>query len=392
MPMKKFHALRNRLLPLFAAAAILFAGSCSKDEAVEPCDADGVLQTRATPEFSMTCKPAAKGADESLLCLKETYRFSCYSFVKQVPPILSLMKPCILTIHASDGSTDGFEIVEVEEEDDPFRVPENPVYVKFTKPGYYHVTADAEESGAYYQKTWTYCVVSDASSITLPDTIRLGEPFDFKFNFSDKRYPAPTIEIRETLFNDPQITVLSNDDRGNFRLRIDQPGKYTISTGLDGRNTVKALIHLYWRPETLKAGKVVVNYIYPDGPWLTYNALWLCDSFGDVYSNLPYRVYFKYLLYNGPVSDGQPVEEIQGEEFCEAGSKAEIGMPATLKDVNHAFLVSDPDAIYPLVRAWHLTIPNDIIIWRKYLQVDEKFVEVESSGRDEFQAVTSGEM
>lgn len=364
--MKTLNPIRNRLLPLFGVAAMIFGPSCSKDETIDS-QMNAALQTRATPEFSFSSKPAPKGEGENLLALKETYRFSCFWNIPVPPPLASMMEPCELSVHASDGSTDGFEIVSGE----PSILLEYPLYVKFTKPGYYHVTAQAEHGGALYQQTRTYCVVSRATSIDLPDAIRLGEPFDLKFNFADSRYPDPTVVVSETLFNDPQFTILGNDDHGNIRMRIDQPGKYSVSTGTGGKFSAWAIIDVYWRPEKVRC----VSFDLSMRPGVTGvngygNLIHFGDETGGDYNLLPYRVYFEYTTRK-VVMIGQQYEEVSGEKLCDAWASGAISMPGTTEAVELVTASWIPRFEEPIDLHWHLTIPDDKLHWFCFVDPDD---------------------
>lgn len=363
-PMKTCNVLRKRLLMLLGISAMVLAGSCSKDAAVEPDATRAGLEPIGLPEFSFYCEPAAKGTNESYLALTETYRFNCVSFIRMPYPHLTTLVPCKLTIHASDGSTDGFDFVDGE----PSGNFEHPLYVKFTKPGYYDLTAETEIGGNFNQKTRTYCVVSNVSGITLPDTIELGVPFDFSFEFSDPRYPSPTIEIRETLFNDPQCTVLDNDYQGNFRLRFDQPGEYSISTGLEGIFRARADIKLYWRPEKLGSESTPFKFSAAGARYL--NHISLCDANDEVYTSLPYGVYFEYVT-NELFPEGEPEPRLSGTKILSAGENGKILMPVTGKEVFSAVKnwVSYPR--HPSNLHWDLMIPDDEKKWFRAVYIHD---------------------
>ena len=354
--MKKCNAFRNRLLAIVAIVAITFVGSCSKDATVEPVGTGVALNTRAIPVFSFVCKPAPKGEGGNLLALKETYRLSAFSNIPVPPPLATAMEPCILSIHASDGSTDGFEIVTGE----PSILLEYPVYVKFNKPGYYHVTAKAEHDGALYEQTQTYCVVSRAKSVILPETIELGVPFDLSFEFYDTRYPAPTIEITESLFNNPQCAVLDNDDHGNFRVRIDQPGKYQISTGFGGKFSAWADIKLYWRPEKVGNASTAMMNIHT-GEVKYVNWISLCDANDEEYTSLPYGVYFEYAT--DEATSEAPEPPLSGTKLLLAGATGAVNMPTTGNQVLSVVRNWGPIAFHPFKLHWDMTIPKDEISW-----------------------------
>ncbi len=352
--MKKCHALRKRLLAIVAIVAITFAGSCSKDATVEPDGATAALQTRSTPQFAISCTPDAKGEGKNLLSMKETYRFVGTAGIMNGFGLVA-NKVCSLNFRAADGSAADFEVTKDSDQFGEY------YDVKFIKSGYYFVTAEyANAEGVLYQQTWTYCVVSRAKSVTLPDKIELGVPFDLKFVFGDTRYPAPTIEITETLFNNPQYTVLGNDGHGNIRLRIDQPGKYQISTGFGGMFSAWADIKLYWRPENLSCESIEAE---ANGEvQAAFNTLYLCDGNNIPYTSLPYGVYFKYDLNPGPALEGEVPEEISGEKLCRAGTGGTVFMPASERAVNNVFFTPVSIRLHRL-RAWHLTVPKDEISW-----------------------------
>ena len=359
--MTKCNALRNRLLPIVSIVAMTFAGSCSKDALMEPDGTSAALQTRATPTITITCFPDAQGEDKTYLGLKETYVFSAAERV--IEPPFAYDQPCrVISVHNSDGSDKGVDL-ELTRGD----LLNGTMHVKFTSPGYYHVTAQVEHDGAIYQQTRTYCVVSRAKSVTLPETIELGVPFDLKFLFEDTRYPAPTLEVTESLFNNPQYTVLSNDGHGSIRMRIDQPGEYGISTGLGGIFSACANIKLYWRPETLRR-ESVENWDLITQMVHWSNSIFLCNPNRETYTSLPYRVYFKYKIA-GVDLEGDTIDDVSGEKFCAEGTEGIVLMPDTRKfigDISGNWIFGK----YQLYWRWHLTIPDDEIFWVRAMEPD----------------------
>ena len=62
-----------------------------------------------------------------------------------------------------------------------------------------------------------------------PSSVALGKVYNFSVNFEDPDYPDPNLEITESVFNDPQCTIINNDGAGNYLIRFDQPGAYAIN-------------------------------------------------------------------------------------------------------------------------------------------------------------------
>lgn len=366
LPMKKSELLRNRLWSVVAVAAIAFAVSCSKDATVDPADTQTVLQTRATPVISFACTPLPLGDNETYLGLKETYQFSANAQVQVSDDTFAVLNGDI-SVLASDGSMNGFELLPDNRPLKPIGVAAQ--FVKFTEPGYYHLTYKTEHDGAVYQQTKTYCVASNAERVVLPDAIKLGVPFDFSFVFSDPAYPAPTISISETVFDDPRITVLDNDDRGNFRLRIDQPGNYYISTGLGGRFSATVNIALYWRPEeTTRTSDGYFNINTGKGYFA--NTIAFVDSNNILYNVLPHRLYFEYTTDELSL-DGNPAAAVSGTKKLAAGSSGVVSMPNTDKMVKSVVLGWNLFMMHPTYLHWDLTIPEDKMTWVRVVDPDD---------------------
>ena len=341
-PMKKITCLRNWWLPVLGAWAVLFAGSCSKDEAVEPELSPG---TRAVPVCWIDCYPDGKGDGNTYLEMGKTYRFSGHADVSgETRPG---MPRCDLTIHASDGADHGIDIrTDIRDTSSDVNM-----YVRFTAPGYYHVTVRTVWAGAHYEQSKTFCVVSRATKMNLPEQVLLRVPFDFSFTFADPRYPDPTLNVHDRLFDDPRFTILDQDGQGHYRMRIDQPGRYVIAPGLGGIYTAQCNINVYFRPPMVVQNSTPfetagnVNY---------KNEIRLCNSSGLAYPVLPYRVFFEYTL-NQPngVSEKREIR-------VEAGASGTIPMPVTEQRIQGVVYNWRPPGLWLNYQYfWNLTVPED---------------------------------
>lgn len=354
------------LLPVFMLVAAIVAGSCSQEEIVEPDLMSADKQTRAVPSISISCSPAPKGETETYLGLKQTYRFSCVANVFVSTSSLGGISKyqildCELSIHSSDGSTDGFEIVTGIEE--PGLIFDSPTFVKFTAPGYYHVTASTEHNGATYQETTTYCVVSRAMSMTLPESVELGVPFDLSFNFADSSYPDPTITVSERTFQilervNTQYAILSNDGQGNYRMRIDKPGYYMISTGLGGMYSACSNIEVYFRPENVRWENDIYLTLDPGQGHYYKTRIFLCDANNNTYTSLPYRVYFEAqaIEFGKETISAQPYK-------LDAGVLGQVIMPNMQQSMDVVYNWRPPGIYVKYFDYWKLTIPDDQVGW-----------------------------
>lgn len=362
--MKKFDVFRKCLLTVPVIAAMIFAGSCSKDPVVEPDGAGTALETRATPELTISCTPDAIGEGKNLLSQKETYRFVGTVRIMNGFGLVQ-NKVCPLRFRAADGSAEDFEVTE-----------NSNLYgecydVKFFKPGYYYVTVEyTDADGTSWQQTWTYCVVSRAKSVTLPDKIELGVPFDLSFEFYDERYPAPTLKVIENLFDNPQYAILANDGHGKIRLRIDQPGEYIISTGLGGIFSAWADIKLYWRPEFIFSESLRL-FSMDTGEYFWSNVIMV----NDISETLPihkflYNLYFKYELKS---TFNTPFDAFAGEKLVTTVSRGGISMPDTSHKID---FIRKNWALERISSGyyWELTIPDDTFNWFCVREPDDTIV------------------
>lgn len=365
--MKKSYFFRNSLLPLLGALAVMCAGSCSQEilesEEVIP---DG--QTRAsTFEISLIVDPAVAGPGNEYYAQNRDYNFQAV-YDEQY---LDLMQGEI-TVRAIEGNDDAVKIVSRADDRATIRFKAPGVYVvraelqlaeRFTGPGLHPVLIREAE---------LICrVVSFTESIDGPSSVMLGGEYNFKLSFTNPDYPDPILKITESVFNDPKYTILSNDGAGNYRIRFDQPGDYRIAPGVGWDNPAESPIvkfspsyhvKVFFRPE-MKAESV--EDIPTEGVVLPFyrNYLLLYDLQQNVYTSLPYRVYFKYKLRGFssiPDEDGLLyVPDIDGEIYRGAGQSGEVELPATQQLVPVAGLFYTGSIPSAFGYYWEITIPRD---------------------------------
>lgn len=365
--MKKSYFFRNSLLPLLGALAVMCAGSCSQEilelEEVIP---DG--QTRAsTFEISLIVDPAVAGPGNEYYAQNRDYNFQAV-YDEQY---LDLMQGEI-TVRAIEGNDDAVKIVSRADDRATIRFKAPGVYVvraelqlaeRFTGPGLHPVLIREAE---------LICrVVSFTESIDGPSSVMLGGEYNFKLSFTNPDYPDPILKITESVFNDPKYTILSNDGAGNYRIRFDQPGDYRIEPGVGWDNPAESPIvkfspsyhvKVFFRPE-MKAESV--EDIPTEGVVLPFyrNYLLLYDLQQNVYTSLPYRVYFKYKLRGfSSIPDEEGllyVPDIDGEIYRGAGQSGEVELPATQQLVPVAGLFYTGSIPSAFGYYWEITIPRD---------------------------------
>lgn len=142
--MKKSCLFRNFLLPLLTALAVMCAGSCTKDAAME-ADAtpSGGLETRAQTLLYVLSDPLGTGVNGDRFELFTTYHFTGTVIA---PPNVQVSDVSMMVM---SDSNDGFVI---ERESDYY------VDVRFTKPGRYYVDILAK-IGMAYQRGGMTCIV-----------------------------------------------------------------------------------------------------------------------------------------------------------------------------------------------------------------------------------------
>lgn len=367
--MKQFYFFRNSLLPLLGALAVMCAGSCSQEILEVPDDlAPDDAQTRASVDISLVSDPVGEGPGNEYYAQNRNYNFQAV-FDEQY---LKLMDGEI-TVRAIEGSDDAIKMLLRDKDRARIRFNAPGVYAvkvslqlaeRFTGPGLHPVLIrDAE----------LICrVPSYVSSMEGPSTVMLGGEYNFKVNFDDPDYPDPTLKITESVFNDPKYTILSNDGVGNYRIRFDQPGDYKIESGIEwgasssGFTRLKPCyyVEVFFRPEMSAES---VKEIPTEGLVLPFykNCILLYDVQQNLYTSLPFRVYFKYKLMGFP-SEVDPntgfslyLPDIKGDIFRTAGANGKVELPNTNNMVSvdgfyYAGNIPSEDGYY-----WEITIPSD---------------------------------
>ena len=367
--MKKSYLFPNFVLPLFGALAVMCAGSCSQ-EILEVSD-NVMPETRAasSPLLGIACDPlGVSGPDGQYFAKDRVYTFNVLTF-EQVGSSIEWTGTDI-TVEAVDGSDDAIDIL---------LQTDSYVKLRFTHVGVYRVHVikwyfDNSQDPAPIMscETTQICrVPSSVSSIDGPTSVMLGGEYSFKVHFDDPDYPDPTLNITESVFNDPKYTILSNDGAGNYRIRFDQPGDYRIEPGVGWDNPAESPIvkfspsyhvKVFFRPE-MKAESV--EDIPTEGVVLPFyrNYLLLYDLQQNVYTSLPYRVYFKYKLRGfSSIPDEEGllyVPDIDGEIYRGAGQSGEVELPATQQLVPVAGLFYTGSIPSAFGYYWEITIPRD---------------------------------
>lgn len=361
--MKKSYLFPNFVLPLFGALAVMCAGSCSQEilesEEVIP---DG--QTRASRfEISLTVDPAVAGPGNEYYAQNRDYNFQAV-YDKQY---LDLMEGEI-TVRAIEGNDDAVKIVSRTDDRATIRFKAPGVYVvraelqlaeRFTGPGLHPVLMREAE---------LICrVVSFTEKIDGPSAVVLGGEYSFKLSFTNPDYPDPILKITESVFNDPKYTILSNDGAGNYRIRFDQPGDYRIEPGVGWDKPAESLkvkyspsyhVKVFFRPEMeldcigqQEIGETDVTYL---------NRIYLYDTQHHIYSNLPFRLYFKYEKIFPFVLDEEYefVSGVKGEVRLNSGELLLFAkLPETDTYMNGLYYEGTSPSV--LGDYWKITIPRD---------------------------------
>lgn len=339
------------------------AGSCSQEilesEEVIP---DG--QTRAsTFEISLIVDPAGAGPGNEYYAQNRDYNFQAV-YDKQY---LDLMQGEI-TVRAIEGNDDAVKIVSRTDDRATIRFKAPGVYVvraelqlaeRFTGPGLHPVLMREAE---------LICrVVSFTEKIDGPSAVVLGGEYSFKLSFTNPDYPDPILKITESVFNDPKYTILSNDGAGNYRIRFDQPGDYRIEPGVGWDNPAELPIikfspsyhvKVFFRPEMeldcigqQEIGETDVTYL---------NRIYLYDTQHHIYSNLPFRLYFKYEKIFPFVLDEEYefVSGVKGEVRLNSGELLLFAkLPETDTYMNGLYYEGTSPSV--LGDYWRITIPRD---------------------------------
>lgn len=353
--MKKSYLFPNFVLPLFGALAVMCAGSCSQEilEVSEDLVPDN-LQTRAgIAQIGIVSNPAGKGIGNEYYGKDIDYTFNLVT--SGVDAGIEVISTNVSVFTTIDGGID-----QISRTDKSLKL-------RFTKCGVYQILATrnyrdlANPSGPIMlqQATITCRVASPVASIEGPSSVALGKVYNFSVNFEDPDYPDPNLEITESVFNDPQCTIINNDGAGNYLIRFDQPGAYAIKPGLTWANSSDVMkvgphycVEVFFRPE--------MNYGFRKGisklGVMYLNHINLCDQQQDVYASLPYRVYFKYKEV-GIRSNGIAFEVVDWKEIRQAaGESGKVIMPATTTPMDGIFMGPNPDLPGDY---WKIEIPRD---------------------------------
>ncbi len=368
--MKKSYFFRNSLLPLLGALAVMCAGSCSQ-EILEVSD-NVMPETRAasSPLLGIACDPlGVSGPDGQYFAKDRVYTFNVLTF-EQVGSSIEWTGTDI-TVEAVDGSDDAIDIL---------LQTDSYVKLRFTHVGVYRVHVikwyfDNSQDPAPIMscETTQICrVPSSVSSIDGPTSVMLGGEYSFKVHFDDPDYPDPTLNITESVFNDPKYTILSNDGAGNYRIRFDQPGDYTFEPGVGKysyfigsnksfkMNGPEYYVKVFFRPEMeldcigqQEIGETDVTYL---------NRIYLYDTQHHIYLNLPFRLYFKYekIFYNPFVLDEEYefVSGVKGEVRINPGELLLFAkLPETDTYMKGLYYAGTSPSV--LGDYWKITIPRD---------------------------------
>lgn len=372
--MKKFYLFRNSLLPLFGALAVMSAGSCSQEILEVPEDLMPETRAASLPQVNISCDPLGIiGPNGQYFAKDRIYTFNVLTFV----PIGRGVEwtGTDITVEAIDGSIDAIDILLKSESSVKLRFTEVGIYRVHVKKWYFDNSQDPAPI-MNCEVTQICRVPSAVSSIDGPSSVILGGEYNFKVNFTNPDYPDPTLSITESVFNDPKYTIISNDGAGNYRIRFDQPGDYTIEPGLGiytniiGSSTSVKIngpayyVKAFFRPE-MSAESVEV--IPTKGLLLPFykNSILLYDAQWNFYTSLPFRIYFKYKLMGFP-SEVDPdtgislyLPKIDGDIFRVAGGNGKIELPNTnnmvsVRDFFYTGNLPSEDGYY-----WEITIPRD---------------------------------
>lgn len=374
--MKQFYFFRNSLLPLLSALAVMCAGSCSQEILEVPDDL--APETRAVnfPQVGIACDPQGAGPNSEYFAMNRVYNFNVLTFL-QIGSRVQWTGTDI-TVEAIDGSNEAIDILLQSESSVRLRFTDVGVYRVHVVKWYFDRSQDPAPIMSC-EATQICRVPSHVSSIDGPGSVILGGEYNFKVNFDDPNYPDPTLNITESVFNDPKYTILSNDGAGNYRIRFDQPGDYTIEPGMGkysyfiGSNKSYKMngptyyVKAFFRPEMkFHRGELRVSGEGIEDALLSYlNFIDLCDTQHTKYTSLPFRVFFQYSLsgFIPTLEDQEPVQVpvIQGKICQLAGMTGDIMLPNTSPDVPvRGLYYADKAPLIPIKGYyWEITIPRD---------------------------------
>lgn len=362
--MKKFYLFRNSLLPLLAALAVMCAGSCSQEILEVPEDLMPETRTASLPQVNIFCNPSGVlGPDGQYFAMNRDYTFSAVT-LEQIGGTIDWAGTRI-TVEAIDGSDDAIDIL---------LQTDTSVKLRFTDVGVYRVHAikwyfDNSQDPAPImscEAEWICHVPSFTRSITGPTSVILGGEYNFKLTYTNPDYPDPVLKITESVFNDPKYTIISNDGAGNYRIRFNQPGDYTIEPGVGWDNPQDSYkvkfspsyhVKVFFRPEMRSFSIGHISKLDKIA-WYS-NSMVLLDPQNNTYTSLPFRVYFKFQQIAFMISlmnnEAEPI--VDGEVCREAGESGGIILPITNNFINGLFYTGEtPEASG---RYWEITIPRD---------------------------------
>lgn len=362
--MKQFYFFRNSLLPLLGALAVMCAGSCSQEILEVPDDV--MPETRAVnfPQVGIACDPQGVGPDSEYFAMNREYTFNVLTFL-QIGSRVQWTGTDI-TVEAIDGSNEAIDILLQSESSVRLRFTDVGVYRVHVVKWYFDRSQDPAPIMSC-EATQICRVPSFTTSIDGPGSVILGGEYNFKLNFTDPDYPDPILKITESVFNDPKYTILSNDGAGNYRIRFDQPGDYTIEPGVGWDKPAESFmaefspsyhVKVFFRPEIqFECWEIQIG----DDPKVTYtNRIYLNDN-QHQYIYLPFRVYFSYkqivISLLAQIGNLAPVSTVEGEVRRNVGDWGFVQLPDTDYHVDGIFYAGTTSLVPGTY--FEITIPRD---------------------------------
>lgn len=183
---------------------------------------------------SIICTPQPEGADKNKLISDEIYQITAlYSQVDCPNPQYNIYIE----------NENGYKLNKVNN---------NTVAVQFSALGTYKVIVEITNAPIPTQFEKTYYVVEKKSWVKIqgPDTVVLGQEYDFNLNYSSSDCPDPQyiVTVKETTFNDPQYRINRNTN-DNLTICFDQPGSYIVEASVKDHPEIKMgkyYVSIFW--------------------------------------------------------------------------------------------------------------------------------------------------
>lgn len=144
-----------------------------------------------------------------------------------------------------------------------------PTYnIKFVQPGKYRITVKVENASFSTTFSQIYSIYAQEPWFEGSEIAQLGEIYNLSFSCWNLDFPNTKINltITETLYNDPQYTIISQTNN-NLKIRFNEPGQYEIkATMQNGPSEIGRTyyINIFYHPEFVYSSSEKRIYFYSD--------------------------------------------------------------------------------------------------------------------------------